>query len=130
MNIPIEEAILPAITMIEFDNGEKKKVSIYDIKMDGYLGKMYRQRKVRFFSKDDIKNVEVQSDQLSPEQRRILDELREKGNATASQLGCSIRTLFVLKSAGLIENLERFETDDVIGKERVKVHWKCISKDK
>ena len=127
MNISINEAVLPAVTMVEFNNGEKKKITIYDTEINGYWGKIYGKKKAEFFLKDDIKNIVVQSDQLSAEQRRVLDELK-KGDATASQLGCGMRTLFSLQSFGLVENIERFGTSDVQGKERTKVHWRYVKR--
>ena len=129
MNISINEAVLPAVTMVEFNDGEKKKITIYDTEINGYWGKIYGKKKAEFFLKDDIKNIVVQSDQLSAEQRRVLDELK-KGDATASQLGCGMRTLFSLQSFGLIENMERFGTSEVLGKERTKVYWRYISNEK
>lgn len=129
MNISINEAVLPAVTMVEFNNGEKKKITIYDTEINGYWGKIYGKKKAEFFLKNDIKDIVVQSDQLSAEQRRVLDELK-KGDATASQLGCGMRTLFSLQSFGLIENIERFGTDDILGKERTKVYWRYDGNEK
>ena len=127
MSILINEAVLPAVTMVEFNNGEKKKITIYAIETDGYWGKIYGKKKAEFFLKSDIKDIVVQYDQLSAEQLRVVDELK-KGDATASQLGCGMRTLFSLQSFGLVEKMEQFGASEVLGKERTKVYWKYVGK--
>ena len=127
MSISINEAVLPAVTMVEFNSGEKKKITIHAAEIDGYWGKIYGKKKAEFFLKSDIKGIVVQSDQLSAEQRRVLDELKKR-DATASQLGCAMRTLFSLQSFGLVENMERFGTSNVIGKERTKIYWRFVGK--
>jgi len=127
MSISINEAVLPAIAMVEFNDSEKKKITIHAIETDGYWGKIYGKKRAELFLKSDIKDIVVQSDQLSAEQRRVSDELK-KGDATASQLGCGMRTLFSLQSFGLIENMERFGTSNVIGKERTKIYWRFVGK--
>ena len=112
MNISINEAVLPAVTIVEFNDGRKEKITIHDADDNGYMGKIYGKKKAEFFLKSDIRNITIQSDQLTAEQRRVLDELK-KGDATASQLGCGMRTLFSLQSFGLVENMERFGTSEV-----------------
>lgn len=127
MSISINEAVLPAVTIVEFNDGRKEKITIHDIEINGYVGKIYGRKKAEIFPKSEIKNITVQSDQLSAEQRRVSDELK-KGDATASQLGCGMRTLFSLQSFGLVENMERFGTSDVQGRERTKVYWRYVGK--
>ena len=129
MSIPINEAILPAIAMVEFNDGEKKKITIHAIETDNIVGKEQRGKRASFYPRNEIKKINIQSDQLSAEQRRVLDELK-KGDATASQLGCGMRTLFSLQSFGLVENMERFGTSEVQGKERTKVYWRYVGNEK
>jgi len=127
MSIPINEAVLPAIAMVEFNDGTKEKITIHTVETDGYWGKIYGKKKVGFFLKGIIKNIIVQYDQLSVEQRRVLNELKN-GDATAAQLGCSLSTLSTLQSFELAKNIQEFGTSKIQGKERTEIYWKYIGR--